>query len=705
MALEKLTLAEELVRSNKHHDAKCVLASIDNTQALSREQYGNFCILSAEVSLYLGDYHVDYLDSAIEIFRFRDETSQFGRAKYLRGWQQAALGQHRAAQETLLEAYAAFIRCEDKNGVVRVLNRLAYVLLQLGNVDSAAANLASCADLCRQLGRHDDALVADENAAYTYAMAGRLVESVKAYSGIALDVDNLQPKNRFQFYAMSAFSYALQGHTQSAQKNLDIAEPLCRQYARERGIYLENCGLVCLLEGNFEQAERSLDEGLRLSLELAPDSALVSQIKRLLADCYLGQKQYVLAQQTAAEALAVAEKIGQKVEIAACWRVFAQVSAHEGRTDEARDWFRTSLEQFNQISSRYELAVTRYLASCSGLFGQTEGIALLYLAKKYFETEQVTPYIDKVATALQSLQAPILPVRASQGSEPVQIIATNVEMMRILELARHLSRCNMTLLITGETGTGKDLLARYIHEHSGCSGRFVCQNVTTLPATMIESELFGHKRGSFTGAHQNRDGLIKQAECGTLFLNEIGEASFELQAKLLEVLETRRVRRVGDDDGQAVGFRLIAATNIDLREAVRGGKFRADLYHRLNHATITLVPLRDRLDDLQPLAQYFLACLGWQNGHSSQFAELVRTFSTYSWPGNVRELENLVKRLWHMERGNLEQMAHAALVEFASREERHLKTVLNECGGNKSKAARLLGVSEGTIRYRLKQGN
>jgi transcriptional regulator with PAS, ATPase and Fis domain len=330
---------------------------------------------------------------------------------------------------------------------------------------------------------------------------------------------------------------------------------------------------------------------------------------------------------------------------------------------------------------------------------------LLYLAKEYVEAEQVAPYIDKVKTAIDQLKHRTPSVVAMPKSGDTRIIAVSKPMLSALELARHVAPTNMTILLTGQTGTGKDLLARYIHEYSGRTGRFISQNYAALPLSLAESELFGHRRGAFTGAAGDKLGLIEAADSGTFFLNEIADAPMELQAKLLEVLETKMIRRLGDTNDRKVDVRIIAATNHDLAKAVRENRFRADLYHRLNEININLPPLAEREGDIAELTQRFLVESGMTspNGHTKQLEQLTALLSSHNWPGNVRELESTVKRLWLVCRGDLSRMTQVAADELSDCVNAELAEVLAECDGNKSKAARVLGVTEGTIRRRLKQ--
>ena len=274
----------------------------------------------------------------------------------------------------------------------------------------------------------------------------------------------------------------------------------------------------------------------------------------------------------------------------------------------------------------------------------------------------------KVEAELRDLRAEEKPVGGTGDflvcAEPMQ---------RVLEFARKVAQCDVSVLVTGETGTGKELLAREIHRMSGrATGAFVAFSCANLPETLIEDELFGHQRGAFTGAMAVRKGRIEMADQGTLFLDEIGDLELGLQAKLLRVLQERSFERLGSSTPVKVDFRLICATHRNLEEMVEQGKFRMDLFYRLNVVQVELPPLRERRGGISVMAQHFLGKFG------KQFRKGVRRFSSqtlrgleeYSWPGNVRELENVVQRavvlaegptieLWHLPDGLRRQAAPA----------------------------------------------
>lgn len=238
------------------------------------------------------------------------------------------------------------------------------------------------------------------------------------------------------------------------------------------------------------------------------------------------------------------------------------------------------------------------------------------------------------------------------------VISSCPEMQRVFAMVEKVARTNSTVLVLGESGTGKELIARAIHRLSARSGRMVPVNCGAIPEDILESELFGHEKGSFTGAIQSRIGRFQMAEGGTIFLDEIGEMSPKLQVKLLRVLQERKVEPVGSTRTVDVDVRVIAATNKDLRAEVRAGRFREDLYYRLQVVPIILNPLRTRGDDVMTLVRHFLQRNCEQLGRPmlSLSRDAEHALKSYSWPGNVRELENLVERVAIMTEGNIIDM-------------------------------------------------
>jgi DNA-binding NtrC family response regulator len=242
--------------------------------------------------------------------------------------------------------------------------------------------------------------------------------------------------------------------------------------------------------------------------------------------------------------------------------------------------------------------------------------------------------------------------RRPRGGSPTQdslyrdIVGASARMQRVFRLVRKVAQTDSTILLLGESGTGKELIARSLHLQSRrARGPFVAVNVAALPESLIESELFGHARGAFTGATTERAGLIEAADHGTLFLDEIGDMPLPTQVKLLRVLESSELRRLGDATQRVVDVRVIAATHRDLRREVEAGRFREDLYYRLNVVQIELPPLRERREDIGLLAAYFLERVSARAGRTvTAFSpEAMQVLERYDYPGNVRELENAIE--------------------------------------------------------------
>jgi transcriptional regulator with PAS, ATPase and Fis domain len=293
-------------------------------------------------------------------------------------------------------------------------------------------------------------------------------------------------------------------------------------------------------------------------------------------------------------------------------------------------------------------------------------------------------------------------------------------MQAVFDLARMAAKSNSTILILGESGTGKELLARAVHAESLRSqGTFVAVSCAALTETLLESELFGHEKGAFTGAAMRRKGKFEMADGGTLFLDEIGDITAKLQLDLLRVLEDRHFFRVGGSESVHVDVRIIAATNRDLPKAVADGSFREDLFYRLNVIPVHLPPLRDRLEDMPLLVEHFLEQLGAEmNRRVDDVAtDAMGILMSHTWPGNVRELRNILERAIVVASGHVIQASDLGLrrppcvdgggvgtmASLEDVERHHIGRVLQDSGGNISQAARTLGIDRATLYNKLRK--
>ncbi len=298
------------------------------------------------------------------------------------------------------------------------------------------------------------------------------------------------------------------------------------------------------------------------------------------------------------------------------------------------------------------------------------------------------------------------------------IIAKSSKMLKIFELIKTIAPTNATVLIAGETGTGKEIVARAIHHQSKRRSKpFIATSCAALAESLLESELFGHEKGSFTGAVERKKGKFEAADKGTLFLDEIGEINTNTQIHLLRSLEERKITRIGSNEEIPVDVRVITATNKDLRNMVLEGKFREDLYYRLKVVTINIPPLKERREDILPLAEHFLKRYADENGKDIvKFSSGVIEFMlNYSWPGNVRELENMVEHGVILSKSSAITMAelpqdiiHPTIQKEKTIEaitKHHILNVLEETKGNISKASNILGIRRMTLYNKLKKYN
>jgi DNA-binding NtrC family response regulator len=308
----------------------------------------------------------------------------------------------------------------------------------------------------------------------------------------------------------------------------------------------------------------------------------------------------------------------------------------------------------------------------------------------------------------------------------VPILGEHAAIREIKRILPRVAKSDSTILLTGESGTGKEVIARNVHSMSGRSGApFLAVNCASLPDTLFESELFGHERGAFTGAVRREIGLFEAAQGGTIFLDEIAEVKLEIQAKLLRALQEKEIRRVGGKENIPIDVRIVAATNRDLEEFVREGRFRADLFYRLNIVKVTLPPLRDRISDIPLLADHFLARHGEKGFPPVReiTKEAMRLLMRYPWPGNVRELSSVVERAVVLAEGGKigpEELPRELLegaeavpakafdlpphgVDFEKIEEHLLRRAVERSGGVHVRGAELLRMSYKTYIYRLRK--
>lgn len=377
------------------------------------------------------------------------------------------------------------------------------------------------------------------------------------------------------------------------------------------------------------------------------------------------------------------------------------------------------------------IMISAYATTETAVEAMNEG-AYDYVPKPFDKDELVQTLANALAVKTLELEKEILDGELKKTVHFGRIVGNSPGMIRIFDMVKQVARTNTNIMITGESGTGKELIARAIHEQSDRHDKpFVVINCGGIPETLMESELFGHKKGAFTGATQDKKGLFEIADKGTVFLDEIGEISLNIQVKLLRVIQERVFKPVGSNDNVTVDIRIISATNKKLEEEVINRRFREDLFYRLNVIEVKVPPLRERKGDLRALVQHFLekysAKMGKEITKISSYA--IDLLNKYDFPGNIRELENLIersvaltstniilpdslalsfhKRRWiegaKNRRYDLDEVAHGVPLDtiLSEIETTYIEKALEVSAGNKQKAAELLGISYRSLRHRF----
>ena len=380
------------------------------------------------------------------------------------------------------------------------------------------------------------------------------------------------------------------------------------------------------------------------------------------------------------------------------------------------------LEHMKELNSDAEVVIMTAHGSMETAVHAVHNGAFDYISKP-FVVDDMLGILRRIEEKFRLVEGTTVGAELAAVMPNTEIIGATPKMVEIYKKVAKIARIEAPVLIIGESGSGKELVARAIHANSDrATAPFIVINCGALTETLLESELYGHERGSFTGATGSRKGLLESASGGTVFLDEISETSLVFQVKLLRVIQEREIRRVGSNEIVKVDIRLVAATNRDLREMVRNNRFREDLFHRLNVFTIALPALRERTPDIPLLASYFLKLFAEKHGKTVRLAsDAVEAMKRYSWPGNVRELRNMLERaitfndtgviqtdeLEFEEDDDAKRVASMpAVVSTGSldqMEKDHIIKVLRETGGNKKKAAEILGIERRTLYNKAKR--
>jgi len=668
----------------------------------------------------------DAREHAARALRAADETGELphsARGLHLLGVIAYRLGELQNARDLYEQALALYRRLGEDHSAARLRNDLGLIHKNLCEWDISVSHFNAALDTFRGLGRYAETALPLLNLGIVFQKCGEWQRSLDHYreaervfrqvadplglTRAAIGMGNVARLQRRFSDAERTFTEALEGARRQSAR-------------REEVLALEFLGELEFDRDRPEAALARYEEALAIAERMAPDGDLIVELERRRAEALGSMGRLEEAERSLERAIRLARASDDRLEFAVAHRVAGQLAMAAGRREPALERWREAARLLAACRERFELGRTwlalgrasgvpedsrRHLIRASAIFGELESPHWLEIAE-----EELRRVIESPRGREPVAPGSLLGRRHRAPS----LVANSQAMQRVETLARRAAATELTVLITGETGTGKELIARTIHTMSGRADRpFLAVNCGGFRADLALSQLFGHRKGAFTGAHADGVGLVEAAHGGTLFLDEVGELPADVQVTLLRFLESGEYLRLGETQVRRADVRLIAATNRELRGQGTGG-LRADLVFRLDEIGIRLPALRERPDDILPLAHHFLSFYGGLDGPKLG-REAESLLRSYPWPGNVRELENVMKRIAALHRDD-EVMDIDTLMPFLSRAEEApsgpkrpdderaaIVSAWERSDGNKSRAATLLGVSRKTLYARLKR--
>ena len=711
--------------AEKAHDA---MTERDDPRA------GQFRRLEAELLYLSGDYTKTLASSrlAASLLAPHGETEELAKAYLLTGKAPVNLGQYKEAETAFLDAESLFRRNDNFSGELNAANQLARVYFIRAEYKNALKYLLEAVKLADRLGDKGRLAYLWGNIGRVYTALGNFKKAQEALD-LNLTHSDDQGDDKEKAKALLSLGYIEMRLEQyeKASKRFDEAYPLLvkEKMARELVMHQTYSGELKMRCGEYGAAERLLNDAIDTARAMAQESSLTLMPIRILAELELTCGNPSAAARLANQALALAAKIGEMAEKGAVLRILAQIAVTDIERPEparlkASRLFTEALEVYEEINARFERAETMVLMASLDLGPARWKLANLFRANELYRSLGVDTKYAKTEALINKIEAHMVEPDIQPDAllaEKSKIITANNQLQQIMRQMSLAAKSSLPVLLIGETGTGKDLLAKYFHKQTGRKGEFVAVNSAAFPEALLEAELFGYRRGAFTGADTDKDGLLHRANGGTFFLDEIGELSPSSQAKILTVLETHRARRLGDNREEELDIRFIAATNCALTDMVDEETFRRDLFYRLSGITFNIPSLAERPEDIPLLVHHFLEKEGVLKPGEQADPGLVAEFSSRPWPGNVRQLESEVKKLVlfsSMARedslgdlaGVLVQDGNDAqtmsLFNQVEQFERMLiLKALRQFNWNKSQAARSLSIHESTLRAKMKRYN
>jgi DNA-binding NtrC family response regulator/tetratricopeptide (TPR) repeat protein len=672
----------------------------------------------------------DCREHAERVLRMADEggdlslsaaaLNQLGRTAYREGELQRA-------RDLYEQALVLYRRLGEEACAARVRNNLGLIHKNLCEWESAVAHLSGALESFRHLGRFADTGPVLLNLGIVHQKSGDWPRADECYRGAEEVFLQVSDHLHLSRVAIGRGNIArLQRRFVDAEGVLLGALERARSHdnRREEVLALEFLGELDMDRGRPENALARYHDALALAERVAPEGDAVVEIERRRAEVLCVMQRFDDAEQACERARLLARRIQDRLEQAITHRVSGEISWGRGRRDEAVQRWKVAVTLLTDCRERLELGRT-HMRLAGATEDPLEARRHFYRAVSLF-ADLPTPYWLELAEAgLQRLvggavePAPVRPASLlGRRHRAPSLVACSRAMQVVESVARRAAGTDLSVLLTGETGTGKELIARTIHGLSPRASRpFLAVNCGALRPDLALSQLFGHRKGAFTGAHAEGVGLVEAAHGGALFLDEVGELPHDVQVTLLRFLESGEYLRLGETQVRRADVRVISATNRELRSADGERSFRRDLLFRLNEIEIRLPSLRERRDDILPLARHFLAFYGGLEGPQLA-ADSDGVLLAHAWPGNVRELENVMKRVAALSAAGERTVPAVDLLPFLSQEapapaapvaavapdERAaILSAYQRSGGNKSRLAEMLGVSRKTLYARIKR--
>ncbi|MEA2030457.1 MAG: sigma 54-interacting transcriptional regulator [candidate division Zixibacteria bacterium] len=637
------------------------------------------------------------------------------------------MGELREAEKAFRDAESIFRRNDCPEGQSRALNMLAGLFFKQSDYGNALTILMDAVDVARKLNDNHKLAFMMGNIGRIYTFIGKLKEAHKYLQmNIELSTELEQTLELAKAHMSIGYVHILEARFDQAEIDLDSAYQYlieCNS-KHDEVIYLTYLGELKYRIGDLQTSREILEKALSLAEKIGTETTLVGRVLRHLAEVIVRLGNHQTAQRYVARALVITKRAGVTAEIGALLCLKARIAEAKGDESKSRELYVKSLDVLAESGVQRAMAEALVVVGQSSVFSSRQRLIYLFRAEEFYRRNGIQSVMDNIERVIANTDdgknhtSLGVPIADSNKSNQSLFLTACPEIERFKKQLPIIARSDLPIMLTGQTGTGKDHLARFYHSTVRPEGPFVAVNCASIPETLLESELFGYRQGAFTGADKDKQGLLASANGGVLYLDEIGDMPLSLQSKLLGVLETRRVIPVGSTSEIKLDVLLVSATNKDLELMVEEGTFRRDLFYRISGINFHMPSLKERKADIPLLLKHFLSksTLTCDGNLSPQ---LIHMFVEYDWPGNVRELLNKVKRLEVMSEmvaeGDLVELTRSIFTVEQPQEEKSLSERVEqfECrliteallssGGNKSEAARMLGIHEATVRTKLKR--